>query len=62
MLYFKCVMAVCALYPFLMIPRIGLQSVIVAIPGHNRLLLNSIKQHRSLSLLSRSLSCDILRR
>ena len=34
LLYFNCVVAVCVLCVFLMVPWVGLQSVIVVFPGH----------------------------
>ena len=36
--YFKCVLAVCVLCLFFMLPWVGLQSATVAFPGHTHLL------------------------
>ena len=39
LLYFNCVVAVCILYVFIVVPLVCLQDVIVAFPGHTHLLL-----------------------
>ena len=45
--YLNCVMSVCVLCLFLIVPWVGLQSVIVVLPGHTRLHFYKRKTHHS---------------
>ena len=61
LLYCNCVVAVCVMCLFLMVPWVGLQSVIVTFPGHTHLFVSILVLH-SLNMFLKGYPKDCTKR